>query len=378
MIYGINPLDNFFFRGPVPFEAGGETTVLHSVFPPLPSTYAGAFKKLVKKEQDGRHHFRIGWNGIMVDEKFCFPLPEDTYVRKQEAGGIWGIQLKKLAKKAVSNYPLEYMMYTQEEGTDKSKEQAVLYISEVTMDSYLKGNTNHMTCVDIRDKLVLETKMGIEVDSQSGTSKNQCIYTTLCIRPDESIKLAIDIREGLIREQGMVRLGGERRLATFSCIERQPDIKGTSGNSRYFKLYLATPAIFRNGWIPGWIDKENHIGYFSHRNKSVRVKLVSACVGRAIPCGGFGYIKDRKSKESKYRPQEMRFAVPAGSVYYFKLLKGTYEDAVKLFHMKCISDYREGMGFEYQIYNRSRYCDRGYGYSLIGRLNKEQEDLLNV
>lgn len=82
--------------------------------------------------------------------------------------------------------------------------------------------------------------------------------------------------------------------------------------------------------------------------------------------------------ERQYRPRELRYAVPAGSVYYFKLLKGSFEDAVKLFHGKCISEYRENMGFEYQVFNRSRYCDRGFGYALLGKVSREQEEILNV
>ena len=40
MYYLIEPLDNFFFRTSVPFEAGGETTAIESLDMPLPSVYA--------------------------------------------------------------------------------------------------------------------------------------------------------------------------------------------------------------------------------------------------------------------------------------------------------------------------------------------------
>ena len=36
MRYLFDPIDNFFFRSAVPFEAGGETTTIASLFPPLP------------------------------------------------------------------------------------------------------------------------------------------------------------------------------------------------------------------------------------------------------------------------------------------------------------------------------------------------------
>lgn len=74
----------------------------------------------------------------------------------------------------------------------------------------------------------------------------------------------------------------------------------------------------------------------------------------------------------------MRYAVPAGSVYYFELIQGSFGDAVSLFQGNCISEYRENLGFDYQVFNRSRYCDRGFGYALVGRLGKEQEDVFHV
>lgn len=378
MFYEIKPLDSFFFRSPVPFEAGGETTVLGSVFPPLPSTCAGAFKTLYHEEAGNRHSLKIGLNGLSLDGKFCFPLPADLYTAKQDDTQMWRVNAKSLVADQLSSYPLDYRVCRQEDLEAKSKVQMIPYILEHEMRSYLKADFKNLICFDLNDKLFMETKIGIKIDSKSKVSEDRHIYTALCVRPDDRLRLTVDVEGNFKEDQGIIKFGGEGKLAEFRRSGCRAEVGDISGDSRYFKLYLATPAIFRNGWLPGWIDQDNFTGYFSYRNKAVKLKLISACVGRAVPCGGFGYVKEKGEMEGSWRPTEMKYAVPAGSVYYFKILKGTFEDAVKLFHKRCISDYREGLGFDYRVFNRSRYCDRGYGYSLVGSLSKEQEDYLNV
>lgn len=70
MIYLIDPIDNFFFRTPIPFEAGGETAQINSVFPPLPSVYAGAFRTLMEDCEGVR--LKIGCNGLWLKDSLYF------------------------------------------------------------------------------------------------------------------------------------------------------------------------------------------------------------------------------------------------------------------------------------------------------------------
>ncbi|MEV2675618.1 hypothetical protein ABND72_21525, partial [Paenibacillus larvae] len=69
---------------------------------------------------------------------------------------------------------------------------------------------------------------------------------------------------------------------------------------------------------------------------------------------------------------------PAGSVYFFEIIEGEFQDAIRLFHQKCMSDHREGLGFSYQNWDRMRYCDRGFGYSLVGNIGSEQGGIVHV
>lgn len=373
MVYELEPFDNLFFRSSAPFEAGGETISYQSGFPPLPSAYAGAFKELSVSSDRGSRGIAIGYSGIKLNGSHYFPLPRDLYVHEPGEDGKEILRLKRLKMQRLSSFPLDYMLYAPEE-MEKEKKQKNLYISEKDMNVYLHTDGGSWNCTDINPYLMVEKKLGIEEDYASGTSRKGRLYEISCIRPDSLLKLEVEIKNGLVKESGVVKLGGENKKAFFAKTDKVPNFQWGLEEECYFKLYLATPSVFKGGWVPGWIDNISHTGCFSYRKRQVKVKLLGACVGRPVLCGGFGYMKG----ERQYRPRELRYAVPAGSVYYFKLLKGSFEDAVKLFHGKCISEYRENMGFEYQVFNRSRYCDRGFGYALLGKVSREQEEILNV
>lgn len=398
MFYVMKPLDNFFFRTSVPFEAGGETVAVESMFPPLPSVYAGAFCRYLGL---GTDQIKIGFNGLGLEEQPIYPAPADLFwLREALHSGEGVLGPKILSESPVSNFPLDYCLH-RAGAAAKDKERREPYLSEEAMGDYLNAGRKEYPCVDIGNGyLVREPKIGIAVDEKSGTSKEHLLYQTVAVRPaiGKSVGLMADMkvrppRQGKncansakegdgkppaistpkIPENNVIHLGGEGRLASAKTVADRPVPQPENTNTRYFKLYLATPSIFEKGWIPGWMNEDSWEGTFTYKKKSVRVRLLTACVGRSIPCGGFGW--DKKSK--RYQPKELRYAVPAGSVFYFELLKGTFADVLKLFSGKCISDYRESFGFNHPLYDKYRYCDRGFGYALVGRLDKEQEEILN-
>lgn len=371
MIYLVEPVDNFFFRTPVPFEEGGETTAVHGSFPPLPSVYAGVFRTLMQDSMEGR--LKIGWNGLWFKDRPYFPKPLDLYITRKEDGERCIFKLMGLRKKPLSNYPLEYMPYIQKPQTVKEKHQGIPYLSENSLLQYLNGDSSEIAGVDLECYMKEEPKMGIAVDSLSGTSKNQQLYQASYIRPVGGLKLAAEVNlpwneTRLNGNSGeiVIKLGGEGKAARISPTDHLISAPIQQEGANCFKLYFATPAIFKNGWLPGWVDEKTMTGWFKYRKREIKVRLISACVGRKVLCGGFGYDKIH----GEYRPRELRYAVPAGSVYYFELLRGDFEDALKLFHMKCLSDYRESMGFDYTVFDRSRYCDRGFGYAFVGKFNQ--------
>ncbi len=128
----------------------------------------------------------------------------------------------------------------------------------------------------------------------------------------------------------MIRLGGEGKAVQCQSIESKeirqkisipmPLIVG-----KRFKLYLATPALFTDGWKPSWMTTD----YSEHNG--IKIRLLAAAVGKAVPVGGFDIRKPG--------PKAMRKAVPAGSVYYLELENETDNTRLEeLFHQKSISD----------------------------------------
>ena len=114
--------------------------------------------------------------------------------------------------------------------------------------------------------------------------------------------------------------GGERRLAQWivtdepigwSCPAEIPS-KITELDSCKIRMVLATPAIFSNGWLPGWLDPKTLEGIPPGAEDDKKLKLISACLDLWKPISGW-------SAEAKSRgPKAIRRMVPAGAVYFFK------------------------------------------------------------
>ena len=95
-----------------------------------------------------------------------------------------------------------------------------------------------------------------------------------------------------------------------------------------FKIYLGTPAIFDNGWCPKGLHQD--------------IELITAAVGHYVTVGGWDVAHGR--------PKETYRAVPAGSVYYFRLSDGADVNAIiDCLHYNNIGDRRiqEGFGLAY-------------------------------
>jgi len=376
MIYSVKAVDQLFFRSSIPFDAEGETHLLTSHFPPYPSTYAGAFKLLGNNPK----RLRISYNGVVLSDEndqmtFCFPQPLDTILPpEKELVDNKHIELEKMELMNVAYSAAPFVTcFSPNEIDKKRKPQSYVYLKQAELENYLSVDTEKVTGFSLKDYFSEEKKIGIEIDSNTGTAEEGKLYQIKMIRPHNGLQLAVEVK-GVAVEKEQIRLGGEGKIAQIKL--ENSELKITPDfdiQSRYFKLYFATPAIFEHGWRPRWIKKDM-TGSFSFKGKKIEFKLVAATVGKLESVGGFDPIKKRA--------KALRYAVPAGSVYYFEILgDSNLEDVKKMFHQKCLSDYREGneaYGFSRpkEVFDRIIYCDRGFGYALVGAVNKEQERVL--
>jgi len=116
-------------------------------------------------------------------------------------------------------------------------------------------------------------------------------------------------------------LGGERRLAhwkatagaSWSCppAGKAALEEGTKKNG--VRMVLATPAIFLEGWKPGWL-KDKLTG--TPPCGGPRLELVGVCIQRWRAVSGWSLAQPRGAKPVKRM-------VPPGGVYFFKVVDGS-------------------------------------------------------
>ncbi|WP_347489262.1 type III-B CRISPR module-associated protein Cmr3 [Desulfoscipio sp. XC116] len=374
MYYEIEALDTLFFRDAAPFDATADVYG-KSMFPPLPSVYAGALRSCyfahhmesfvrAGEEDDPTRDLEIGLTCFKQEEDFLFPLPMDVAVKEIKEEGTsskYSANTLTLQRaKEISSHPLPYVL-RQEELTRSGKDIDLpggFYIDHNVLNAYLQDQKKSLVCKPLADFISSEARIGIKIDRNTGMSEESMFYQIRTVRPinqqNKRITLFVETSGVDLPQQAVIKIGGESKASQLTAVSTKPEFKMEASSSQYFKLYMATPAIFSGGWLPDWgFEEPDYIGTYKQDNAEIKVKLRAAAIGRYAGVGGF----DMK----KGRPKAMRYAVPAGSVYYFELLQeGTFADAMELLHGKKISSERSNEGF---------------GFCLIGKVEGGVEDV---
>ncbi len=138
-------------------------------------------------------------------------------------------------------------------------------------------------------------------------------------------------------------LGGERRLAhwreandahVWDC---PTDVLAALGNAKQVTMTLVTPAVFADGWKPGWLN-EQLIG--TPPSGGPTLKLVGVCIQRWRAVSGWSYVANG--------PKAVRRVVPAGGVYFFEVARGSAALLGRTGWLRSVSDpeqdRRDGFG----------------------------------
>lgn len=111
-------------------------------------------------------------------------------------------------------------------------------------------------------------------------------------------------------------LGGERRLVYWQQCQQAvngwtctDEIKQALTRATQIRMILATPAIFKDGWKPGWLSNG-----LKGELSEIKLKLVGVSTGRWKAVSGWSLAPPRG-------PKPIRRMVPAGSVYFFEVEK---------------------------------------------------------
>nr|WP_276538505.1 type III-B CRISPR module-associated protein Cmr3 [Dehalobacterium formicoaceticum] len=358
------PLDTLFFRNGKPFNRG-ENNWGESLFPPYPSVFYGALRTaffaqnpqyfpLAGTSDDPTSSLRI--RGMFLKawgDSYYFPLPRDL-IQEKNAGDNCAFPLQLLDTPSLSNCSLPKVLASPPDLIAETIGDG--WIDQVTLSEYLANSSKQFYFSDLKDFVTEEAKIGIKL-TPGRSAEDQMLYRAGMLRlsprqdkgkAHQECSFIIDYEGINLPEQGFLKLGGEGKATHYKHIhelDKNSLIPAYSApKHQVFKIYLLTPAILNNGWLPDWINPDTFFGHY----QGLKVKLLTAALGKHLFIGGFD-IKKRK-------PKPMHRAVPAGSVYYFELLEGEAEKVKEVFH--------------YQPFENTPYAMEGYGIGLVGGMDE--------
>ncbi|BCB96575.1 type III-B CRISPR module-associated protein Cmr3 [Dissulfurispira thermophila] len=353
----INALDVLFLRDGKPFTMGSDTWG-SGISLPYPSMIYGVLRSLYfshnismlkhaapideLNHNDPTRNLKIKGIYLKRASDLLFPVPMDCVVLKNSRDEKL-IPLMPVKAQCISNCKTSAVLRPEKGEQIESAEDG--WIDKAAMEEYLNGIYENMSYSKLSDFVLSEAKIGIARNNKTHIAEDSMLYRVGMKRlKDTTIVVDIDGLE--IPDAGIIKIGGEGRPASFKAIDidetsiLQPAIN--SNKIEKIKLYIATPAIFKKGWLPQTIDDRDLEGEIN----GIGLKLITAAIGRPLYVGGF---------DIKKGPKPMKRAVPAGSVYYFEI-HGQYsnEQIINALHDKAISD-------------REQDRQQGFGIAYVGK-----------
>jgi len=355
----IEPIDTLFFRDGKPFSMGDQSTAF-GIFPPYPSTLFGAIRTGIIAQNQGFENFLDGnmaseigtvndcssasfrLKGVFLyntnDDYLYFPAPLDLVTEDEEKAMM---AVVRKSPPFLTNINFKYYPFA--EKMESAKSVNGYYVLHTDLSAYLNGSKTELDIYPEKIFCHIEYKTGIKINPLTKTVEEGNLYRVGMRRFKKDFTLACDF-EGApsLRQKGVLKLGGEGKIIHYTTIPLQlPDNRETVlrgiRKTGILKLYFATPALFKNGWVP---DKELINGH------DYSLELLTATVGTPLSVGGW----DMGKNNGKGGHKPMMRAVPAGSVYYFQIKNGSPKDVFDTFN------YR----------NLGQRSNEGFGLAMVG------------
>ncbi len=328
----ITALDTLFFRDGKPFTMGSETWA-DTAFPPSPSVLYGALRSAYMFQKDIKAtemiaqttDFKITNIYLLANNDVAFPMPYDLVKFKNENAVYLEKQTAMYSNINAEKIPFALGTTVQKKAEDMGGKGI---LTGNRLHRYLVKNLTAIPIDTLNNYMTLEPKIGMMRDNDTrGTSDDAegMLYRAGMQRLEgkqigSKLKIAIEY-EGLndFEAKGILRVGGEGKTANYETVkDYQKPILSESQlqQTNELKLYLSTPAIFNNGWLPDWLVAGSLNG--------IEVSLVTCALGKPQHIGGWDVAENE--------PKRMYKAVPAGSVYYIQTDNtiGLYAELQKL------------------------------------------------
>ena len=160
-----------------------------------------------------------------------------------------------------------------------------------------------------------DPRLGIALDAGSRTAAESQLYTTDAVALCDGVQFLAGFDGMNVPREGLVRLGGDGRGARIAPVKdalanRLNDLGRPQPGWRGFRMILATPGIFPNGWLPPGVDPATR----RLKVQGLTAELVAASVPRHEVISGWDM--------ANHVPKPARKVVPAGSVYWFRVCEG--------------------------------------------------------
>lgn len=340
------PTDTLFCRDQRPLSAGSGYG--HGANWPLPTVLHSAVRTALLREvgslpatqQDGylragKAHRSFGselfnWLNIQgpfpaKENEVYFPRPLDLVPSKKDEHTTVAKLLHIVPQQGESNLPAP-LTHVVANCETPSKDSLESWISAKTFQQYLGGKDGFEI-----EKLHLwdtEHRIGVALSDETETALDAKLYAAEHLRLRHGISLRFSCshppthKNGNTAEDGLtadslkastLHLGGEQRFGKLDQAETLalPEIKITG---TCIKWVLLTPAIFKHGWLPGWIDEKGEVRLRTvdksqratfRRNRRegsqphdagqtpIAATLVAACIGKPQIIGGWDLLGQR-------------------------------------------------------------------------------------
>jgi len=390
----IRPRDPLILRDARPFTADPGARAF-SLDWSLPSTIAGALRTHIgslsnvnwenwRQERNGRSQEHPLQRveilaGLRADRlpgedswRVGVPAPADALAYKDPNGKLEITRLRPdpLGADEGCNLPDidgEQLLPIQIESPNKPDSAGTFWSLQATV-RWLLGETMLPDASDRWPALLDDTRVHVRVARETLTAAQGYLFSTTGLafgpalrrpstngqdpseqHPETAILCRIRAPEALSwqPDRAFIPIGGERRQARLDptpSLQVNPwdipeDLALKLAGRTRFRLQLVTPAIFREGWRPGWLTprRPNEV---PAPLAGLGVRLRAMVTGRRIAISGW---------DATHRCEKpLRYAVPAGSVLFFETSRPLTLDEARRLWLLPISDgarnRRDGFG----------------------------------
>lgn len=267
------------------------------------------------------------------------PLPADLAIRGEDADLLVPAEMPAPIR---TSFPLGSVPVLRTAGGSKG-EKETWFLGREGLAFYLAGlriKKQHL----IRGREIWKTdlRLGIALDEPRRTALEGHLYTAeaVALGLGNGFVVRVEGADGLVPREGLLRFGGDGRAAAIGeCALAVPEPPWEEiERTRRFRLVLATPGIFANGWLPPGTTRSSDRAIWEFFGISAR--LVSACVPRAQVVSGWDLARQQ--------PKPAVRAAPVGAVYWFDSMEGRIDGLRRL--------AREGL-WEANRMDPSRYAE---------------------